>query len=314
MDWEERIGRRLTLRDLRILLAAVEAGSVSKAAAAFRVSQPAISKTITQIERAVDAQLIKRSSRGVEPTEQGRALLARVRAAFRELQDGVDAMDVLSHPETGELRIAANQVALSNIVPMIITRLYARHPGLVFNVLQAQTSAEQIRMLEEDRAELVIGRIAQPLAADHLRFVELYRDDFVVVAGPDNRWKRRKKIALSELVGELWTLPPPETVTGQSMANIFTRMGLDVPQVNVAASSLQLHQRLVLESNFLTFLPTSLARAIPGLHVLPAPLDLDPQSVGVLTLKYRTQSPIAKLFIDEAQVASREVQFGGQPI
>ncbi len=314
MDWEERIGRRLTLRDLRILLAAVDAGSVSKAAAAFRVSQPAISKTIAQIERAVDAQLVKRSSRGVEPTEQGRALLDRVRAAFRELQDGVNAMDVLSHPKSGELRIAANQVALSNIVPTIITRLYARHPGLVFNVLQAQTSADQIRMLEEERAELVIGRIAQPLAADNLRFVELFRDDFVVVAGPDNRWKRRKKIALSELVGELWTLPPPETVTGQSMANIFTRMGLDMPQVNVAASSLQLHQRLVLESNFLTFLPTSLARAIPGVYVLPTPLDLDPQTVGVLTLKYRTQSPLAKLFIDEAQAASREFESGGQPI
>ena len=313
MDWEERIGRRLTLRDLRILVAAIDAGSVSRAATELRVSQPAISKTISQIERAVAAQLVKRSSRGIEPTEQGKALLERVRAAFRELQDGVEAMDFLSHPKSGELRVAGNQVALSNIVPAIITRLYSRHPGLVFNVLQAQTSTDQIRMLEEELVDLVIGRIAQPLAADHLRFVELFRDDFVVVAGPNNPWKRRKKIALSELVGELWTLPPPETVTGQSMANIFKRMGLAVPQVNVAASTLQLHQRLVLESNFLTFVPSSLARAIPGLHVLPASLDLDPQSVGVLTLKYRTQSPLAKLFIDEAQAASRDFFQGGGP-
>jgi len=314
MDWEERIGRRLTLRDLRILLAAVDAGSVSRAAAQLRVSQPAISKTISQIERAVAAQLVKRSSRGIEPTAQGKALLDRVRAAFRELRDGVEAIDSLSYPKFGDLRIAGNQVTLSNIVPTIITRLYSRHPGLIFNVLQAQTSVEQIRMLEEERADLFIGRIAQPLAADHLRFVELFRDDFVVVAGPDNPWKRRKKIALSELVGELWTLPPPETVTGQSMANIFKRMGLAMPRVNVAASTLQLHQRLVLESNFLTFLPSSLARTIPGLHVLPAPLDLYPQSVGVLTLKYRTQSPLAKLFIDEAQAASREFQSGGSPL
>lgn len=145
MDWEERIGRCLTLRDLRILVAAIDAGSVSRAATELRVSQPAISKTISQIERAVAAQLVKRSSRGIEPTEQGKALLERVRAAFRELQDGVEAMDFLSHPKSGELRVAGNQVALSNIVPAIITRLYSRHPGLVFNVLRAQTSTDQIR-------------------------------------------------------------------------------------------------------------------------------------------------------------------------
>ena len=199
MDWDERIGRRLTLRDLRILMKAVEVGSVSKAAAHLGVSQPAISKTITQLEHAVGAELVKRSSRGIEPTDQGRALLARSRAAFRELQVGIEAMDDRSNPKFGELGIAGNQVALSGIVPMIINSLSAQHPGIVFNVLQAQTFADQVRVLEEEKAELVVCRIALPLATEHLRLIELFTDDFVVVAGPRHRWRRRKKIELSEL-------------------------------------------------------------------------------------------------------------------
>ena len=66
--WDERIGRRLTLRDLGILLTAVEAGSMSKAAEKLRVSQPAISKTISLLEREVGAQLITRTPRGVGST------------------------------------------------------------------------------------------------------------------------------------------------------------------------------------------------------------------------------------------------------
>lgn len=309
-----RIGRRLTLRDLRILMIAVDAGSVSRAAAQLRVSQPAISKTITQLEQAIGTPLVSRSSRGITPTEAGRALLARSSAAFRELQAGIEAMDDLAHPKSGELGIAGNQVALSGIIPAIITRLYTRHPGIVFNVIPAQTFAEQVRLLEEEKAELLIARVALPMRSEHLRSIELFRDDFVVAAGPRHRWRRRKKVELAELVGEPWTFPPPETVTGQSMAQIFRSNGLDPPQVSVSATSLQLHQRLVLESDFLTFLPTSLARMIPGIHILPVALALAPQHVGVLTLKYRTQSPLAKLFIEEARAATQALHPAGPAI
>src|SRR3954447_6947439 len=112
MSWEARIGRRLTLRDLRILMTAVEVGSVSKAAAKMRISQPAISKTITQLERAIGTRLVTRSPRGIDPTPEGRALLDRSLTAFRELQSGIAAMDDLSHPKSGELGVAGNQVAL----------------------------------------------------------------------------------------------------------------------------------------------------------------------------------------------------------
>ena len=208
MDWDERIGRRLSLRDLSILLTTIEAGSMSKAASALRVSQPAISKTIAMLERAVGAQLVQRSSRGIEPTVQGEALVARSRAAFGELKRGIETMDVLSDPQAGELRIAANEVALFGVVATVINRLHARSPDITFNVIPAYTLADQIRELEHGNADLVVGQMELPLEESHLRATALFHDKLVVVAGSRNRWAHRRQIELAELMDEPWTFRP----------------------------------------------------------------------------------------------------------
>ncbi len=221
---DDLIGQSFTLRDLRILLTAAEAGSMSKAAAALRVSQPAISKSIAQVERELGTPLMKRSSRGIEPTAHGRVLLARIRVAFDELKGSVETMKALADPRSGELRIAASQVAVSSLVPKVINRIYACHPGIVFNVIQVLSLADQVRELDQRNVELVVGRI--PLKVDsYLETIELLKDGFVVVAGPRHRWKRRRSVELSELMGEPWTLAPSATVSGTSMAQVFHANG-----------------------------------------------------------------------------------------
>jgi DNA-binding transcriptional LysR family regulator len=75
MDMREHIGRRVKLHDLRILMAVVQAGSMNKAAALLNTSQPAISRSIVELETAVGACLLDRKRQGIEPTECGRALL-----------------------------------------------------------------------------------------------------------------------------------------------------------------------------------------------------------------------------------------------
>ena len=75
-DWDDHIGRRLRLRDLRVFFAVVQSGSLSKAAAQLRVSHPAVSQVIADLEHALGARLFDRSSRGVEPTIYGRSSCA----------------------------------------------------------------------------------------------------------------------------------------------------------------------------------------------------------------------------------------------
>jgi len=75
MDWADRIGRRIKLRDLHILLAVAECGSMAKASSQLSVSHPVVSKTISELERTLGVRLLDRSSQGVELTAHGAALL-----------------------------------------------------------------------------------------------------------------------------------------------------------------------------------------------------------------------------------------------
>jgi len=76
MHWDHRVGLRLKLRDLNILLAVADAGSMARAATRLAISQPAVSRAIADMEHTLGVPLLDRSPRGVEPTEYGRALLA----------------------------------------------------------------------------------------------------------------------------------------------------------------------------------------------------------------------------------------------
>src|SRR5215204_607436 len=89
VSWNDRVRRRLKLRDMDILLAVVQARSMGKAATALNMSQPAVSSAIANLESTLGVSLLDRSRRGVEPTPYGRVLVNRGVAMFDELRLGV---------------------------------------------------------------------------------------------------------------------------------------------------------------------------------------------------------------------------------
>ncbi len=89
MHRSERIGRRVKLRNLDILQAAVKAGSMAKAAVDLGISQPAVSYAVTEIEHVLGVPLLDRTSQGVTPTAYGRALLERTVVVFNELRQAI---------------------------------------------------------------------------------------------------------------------------------------------------------------------------------------------------------------------------------
>src|SRR6266436_2791028 len=86
MQLSDRIGRRLKLHDLHVLMAVAQAGSMRKAAALLNTTQPAISRSIAELENAFGVRLLDRNPQGIEPTQYGRALLRRSLAVFDELK------------------------------------------------------------------------------------------------------------------------------------------------------------------------------------------------------------------------------------
>src|SRR6266446_5823072 len=134
VQWKDRIGRRLKLQDMHILLATVESGSMARAANQLAISQPVVSRSIASLERALGVRLLDRSRGGIEPTIYGRALLAHGLAAFNELRQGVKAIEFLADPTAGELRIGSTEPMAAGMLGTMIDRLSRKYPRLAFHV------------------------------------------------------------------------------------------------------------------------------------------------------------------------------------
>src|SRR6266566_572214 len=123
MQWTDRIGRRVKLRDLHILLAVAQTRSMARAADRLAISQPVISKTIADLEHALGVRLLDRTSQGVEPTAYGRAFIECGTAVFDELRRGVQQIEFLSDPTQGQMRIGGAGPLVDELVPAVIARL-----------------------------------------------------------------------------------------------------------------------------------------------------------------------------------------------
>jgi DNA-binding transcriptional LysR family regulator len=308
-SWGEEIGRRLKLRDLHVLMQVVQWGSMAKAAQYLGISTPVVSKTIADVEHTLGVRLLDRSRRGIEPTQFGSAIIKRGVAAFDELRQGVKDIEFLADPTVGELRIGFTEAEAAGPGFAVIDRLTRRYPRIVFHVATGGWIALR-RNLAERNVELVMTGIVDPESESAAEFgVEtLFDTSLVVAAGLQNPWTRRRRIKLAELVNEPWTLPPPDGPAGALAVEAFRASGLEPPRTSVITLSTNLRSRLLATGRFLTMLPRyTLSRPskYPLLKALPVELPDVRRTVVMVTLRNRTLSPLAQLFVRTAREVAK---------
>jgi len=302
---DERAMQRLKLRELRMLMTVAQEGSMSKGAAKLALSQPAISKAIAEMEHTLGVSLLDRTAQGVEPTLYGRALLKWANTVFDDLRQGVREIEFLADPTQGEVRLGCVENMNVGLVPAVIDQLTRQFPRLVFSVTTASGIEEQSRNLRERRVDFVFGRIMPAVAnEDDLNTEILCEDPLIVVASGGSKWLRRRKIALAELVGEPWSFTAPDSPIGAFVAQAFRAQGLDPPHVTVRSNSPHLGYSMAHTGHFLSVAPASVLWVSGkrfGLKAVPVDLAIRPGPMGIITLKNRTVSPVAQLFIDCAR-------------
>lgn len=309
MQFSDRIGSRVKLQALHVLMTAVQAGSMGKAAQRLNTTQPNISRSIAELEHALGVRLLDRHRHGIEPTEYGRALLDCGVAVFDDLRQGVKKIESLADPAAGEVRIGSTAFLAASFVSALIDRLSQRYPRVVFHLLTGYSETLH-RQLSERKVDLLILRSPGSIADDRLNFEFLFDDAYVVVAGAQNRWVRRRGIKLAELANELWVLPPPESVIGEVVRQAFRKNGLKYPRVTVVTDAPHARISLLATGRFVTVFPASVLRfstTRSELKVLAVELPNARRPNGIVTLKDRTLSPVAQLVIDCAREAAKSL-------
>jgi DNA-binding transcriptional LysR family regulator len=319
VQWEQRIGRRVRLRDLFVFFTVVEYGSMAKAAAKLGVSTPSISEVIAALEHSLRVRLLDRTSKGVTMTPYGEALLSRGRAAFDELRQGIQDIEFIADPGSGELRIGCPESIAAGFLLPVMQRVTAGYPRVKFHVAHVRQPTVEFPELQERKVDLVLARLVRE--PSHGRLDEelnadvLFDDPYSLVVGAKSRWARRRRIDFADLVDEPWIIPPLDAIGAYHLADAYTARGMKAPNFVIATFSLHLRIDLVSSGQFITILPRSTLQIIGkrrSLAELPIKLPMPPTPVAIVTLRNRTLGPVADVFIrcarDVAESIAAEVR------
>jgi DNA-binding transcriptional LysR family regulator len=221
----------MDLDDVRVFVACAREGSVSAAARACGISQPAATRQIQRLEREFGFELLCRQGRPLRPTPAGAEILAwaehtlaRLDAALARLRQGGPAL-------AGPLRVAASSIPGEFLAPGLLAAFAARHPG-VEPCLSVSDSAGAVAALLAGDADVAF--IGAPVARPPLRLQPICEDELVLVIPAGHRLAGRAEVLLEELAGEAFVEREGGSGTMESLRRLLRARGLALPPHRIA--------------------------------------------------------------------------------
>jgi DNA-binding transcriptional LysR family regulator len=237
-------------------------------------------------------------------------LLKGCRVVFDELVQTTRQIEFLTDPGAGQLHIGCTEAGAASFVPAVITRILQKHPRVTFRVTTGDAATFLERHLPEREIDLAIGAKPESLTSHHdINSEVLFKDRYLVMASARSKWARKRNIRLKDLIEEPWILPPADTTMGMHIAQAFHANGIDPPRARVMSFSVPLSQNLLATGDFITVLPVMMTRL--GGHLNLSPLNVRfpeiSRAIVIMTLKNRTLSALADLFISSARDMGQDV-------
>ncbi len=189
----------MELTPLRQFIAICEHGHITRAAEALGVTQPALSAMLKKLESEVDAELLHRTGRGVEPTDAGQAFLEHARGAVRQAEDAVTAVRELVGLEHGSIRVGGGATAVGYVLPRVISRVHKDLPGLRFLIKEGGSgSVAQGVLAGEHDLGIVTEPVTLPGSSDLMR-VATFSDELRLIVPRGHALEGRRSFRWNDL-------------------------------------------------------------------------------------------------------------------
>ena len=296
---------RFKMRQLLLLVALQEKGSILKAAEAAGVSQPAASKLLSELEDTLGVALFERHARGVVPTWYGEILARRARNALWEVQSAHDEVLTLRSGLSGEASIGTIVTSTTNLVPTAIAALKRKSPRILITA-DMDHSEPLVRRLVAGELDIVIARTQGVSGLKEIEFETLPDEPHRVYARAGHPLVRKRGLALADLAEQTWVLPPPGNPLRERLHQIFLQGGLKLPDQVVETPVLPLTTNLLKLSDMVSAMGTEVVRPYVEAKVLaalPIKLDLRLPPAGIMIRRGSQLSPGAQALLRELRAA-----------
>jgi len=302
IDGFEHIG--LKPRQLQLIVALDDLRSISKVAHYVKITQPAVSKALAELERDLGLQLFERTNRGIIPTVYGECLVRHARIVLVEFMNSRDELRGLQFGVSGRINVGALSATAPSILPQALALLKQKSPVIHVQV-QEGTMESLLPQLWLGKLDFIVGRLASHLS-EGLAEQILAQESSLIVCAPAHRLSKRKKLGWSDLSGLPWVLPPAGTLLREPLEQAFESHHLAHPLDTIETLSVQITLSYVQCTHSLAVLPSSVARYYQELgliHILPIELFKFKRPIGVLWNAQKPLIPSALQLIECLQQA-----------
>lgn len=286
---------RLKIRHLVLVQTLTQHQSIVAAANALHVTQPVLTRRLRELEQILGVELFERTSRGVTPTEFGTAFVEHTRAVLAQISQAARHLDEIADARRGRVIVGSHLVGANLLVPRAIAA-FKPHRPLVTVVIREGTPESLLVELESGQVDLIVGRLTSP-APPGMTQRHLYHEPITAVVGAPHALACRSAVRPADLGEHPWILPGPETVLRRELEEHFLRRQIRVPQNVVESTAFLTVRQLLLDGDFVAFLPALIVQQDDQLRALDIDFAGIGQIVGATMSAERRLNPATLAFI-----------------
>lgn len=282
----------MKLTHIRDVLAVAESGSIRAAGRQLGSTQPAITRSIREIEHELGVSLFERHAKGVRLSEMGRVFVRRAASIQQEVRRAGEEIEQLKGGVTGEVSIALSTATIMSIMPRAVREFRRRFPDAIVKVHESFFQPVEKDLLS-GRIDLYVGPLDSIKSAPQFAVEQLFENYRLIVGRKGH--PLAAATSLEELVDARWVRPTLSSqIVEGDFEEMFSRAGLPRPNIVVNARSALITMLILADSDLLTVLPRQWVDQ-PLLAGVIEPLALPPLSAAPISIVRRQDMPLTPI-------------------
>ncbi len=289
---------RLRMRQVALILAVGEHGTLRKASAELGMTQPAATKMIHELESALGQRLFERAGRGQKLTAAGSSVLRYFRGMRGSIESMTRELAELQLGSSGRVSVGSIMAPSPTLLTQAIIALKKAYPLLSVDVTM-DTSDRLFELLREGVLDVAIGRIREEHWADYA-FTALENEELAIVVGLHHPLGSRKTVKFASLLDYPWILQPTGSPMREVLEQEFRMLQAATPKGLIETASMLMTTDLIAETDMIGVMPQSIAGSYARhglLKILPCHIRHKMESFGSITRKDRPLSEAARYFL-----------------
>src|SRR5262245_9752110 len=284
----------MRLHHVRDFVAVVESGAIRAAARKLGVSQPAVTKSIRNLEAELHVQLLQRTPQGIVPTAPGRAFLARARVIQSEIRKAEEELAHVGREGEGEVALGVGPTAAFLIVPEAVVRFREQFPRARVRILEGFLRVT-LPLVRDETLDLAVGPLPEGKLDPAIAFRPLVRHDYIVVGRKGHPLRNARSLA--QLANADWVMVLPPAVPGGPLDRAFSMAGLPGPQPAIHCESYNIGVSLLAKTDMLGIWPRRILAesfARDSLRQIEIAEPMPSYTVGTFTRRHTPLTPLAQ--------------------